>query len=275
YGQFAKKGSQRHNGRRQNIMKRVSTRTARGVRHRAPEGTAPRYLQIARDLRRSIANGRYPLGAQLPTEHELCKRLGVSRFTIREAIRVLASAGLVSRKPRAGTVVTALPDDARYTQSIGSLHDLSQYARSTKLDYVHVGRIALSRVQARAMSAAPGEEWIYAIAIRREVANGKPLGATQLFLNPALKGIERALRRSRGPVYSIIERDFRVRIERVEQVISAIALDERDATNLGVPIGMPGLLITRSYFDETGRLLERADNVHPADRFSYRMELRR
>lgn len=256
-------------------MKKASTRIARGVRHRAPEGTTPRYLQIARDLRRAITNGRYPLGAQLPTEHELCKRLGVSRFTIREAIRVLASAGLVSRKPRAGTVVAALPDDARYTQSIGSLHDLSQYAQSTKLDYIHVGRIVLSRAQARSMSAAPGEEWIYAVAIRREVANSKPLGATKLFLNPALKGIERALRRSRGPVYSIIERDFRVRIERVEQVISAIALDEHDATNLGVPVGTPGLLITRSYFDETGRLLERADNVHPADRFSYRMELRR
>jgi GntR family transcriptional regulator len=256
-------------------MKKASTKTASGVRHRAPAGMAPRYLQIARDLRRAITNGRYHLGGQLPTEHELCTRLGVSRFTIREAIRVLASAGLVSRKPRAGTVVTALPDDARYTQSIASLHDLSQYAQSTKLDYVHVGRIALSKAQARTMSAVPGEEWIYAAAIRRDVADSKPLGATQLFLNPALKGIERALRRSRGPVYSIIEREFHVRIERVEQVISAIALDERDAINLRVTAGTPGLLITRSYFDETGRLLERADNVHPTARFSYRMELRR
>lgn len=256
-------------------MKKVSTTTARGARRGAPAGTAPRYLRIARNLRRAIANGRYPLGAQLPTEHELCKRLGVSRFTIREAIRVLASAGLVRRKPRAGTVVAALPDDTRYTQSIGSLHDLSQYARSTNLDYVYVGRIGLSRAQARAMSAAPGEQWIYAVAIRRETPKGKPLGVTRLFLNPALKGIDQALRGSRGPVYSLIERDFGVRIERVEQVICAVALDEREAINLGVPALTPGLSITRSYFDETGRLLERAENVHPTDRFSYRMELRR
>src|SRR5947207_5070040 len=75
---------------------------------------AARYLRIAGNLRRAIADGRYPVGAQLPTEHELCRQLGVSRFTVREAIRVLAGSGLVRRKPRAGTVVTALPDDTRY-----------------------------------------------------------------------------------------------------------------------------------------------------------------
>lgn len=240
----------------------------------AAEG-APRYMQIARDLRQAIADGRYPVGAQLPTEHELCRQLGVSRFTIREAIRVLSSAGLVRRKPRAGTVVAALPDDTRYSYGIGSLRDLFQYAQSTHFHYVYIGRIGLSKAQARAMSAAPGEEWIYAVALRRETAGGKPFGVTRLFLNPALKGIERALRGAQGPVYSLIERDFGVRIDRVEQVIAGIVLDEQDAANLGVPVGSPGLSIRRSYFDEDGRLVELADNVHPADRFTYRMELRR
>lgn len=245
------------------------------ARRKAAAEPAPRYLQIAGDLRRGIAEGHYPVGSQLPTEHELCRQLGVSRFTVREAIRVLSSAGLVRRKPRAGTVVTALPDDTRYRHSIGSLRDLFQYAQTTDFHYVYVGRIVLSRAQARAMSTAPGEEWTYALALRREVAGGKPFGVTRLFLNPALKGIERALRGAKGPVYLLIERDFGVRIERVEQVITGIVLDEQDAANLGVPAGTPGLSIRRSYFDEAGRLVEFADNVHPASRFAYRMELRR
>ena len=251
----------------------MSHKPGRKTKRGAPAG--PRYLQIAADLRRAIADGRYPLGAQLPTEHELCAQLGVSRFTIREAIRVLATAGLVRRKPRAGTIVAALPDDTRYTHGIASLRDLLQYAKSTDFHYVYVGHIALSKAQARAMSAPPGEEWIYAVAIRREKPGGTPFCVTRLFLNPALKGIEQTLRRSRGAVYSIIERDFGLRIERVEQVISGVVLDEHDAANLGAPAGSPGLSITRSYFDQNGRLVERADNVHPADRFAYRMELRR
>jgi GntR family transcriptional regulator len=244
-------------------------------KRRAPAEPAARYLRIAGSLRRAIADGRYPVGAQLPTEHELCRQLGVSRFTVREAIRVLAAAGLVRRKPRAGTVVTALPDDTRYRHSIGSLRDLMQYAQTTDFHYVYVGRIELSRAQARIVGARAGQEWIFAVALRRETGGGKPLALTRLYLNPALKGIERALRGAHTPVYTIIERDFRLRIDRVEQVISGIVLDEDDAANLGVPRGTPGLSIRRSYFDESGRLIELADNVHPANRFAYRIELRR
>lgn len=236
---------------------------------------SPRYVKIAAGLRRAIAEGRYPVGAQLPTEHALCRQLGVSRFTVREAIRVLSNAGLVRRKPRAGTLVAALPDDTRYQHSIGSVRDLIQYAQSTDFHYVYIGRVALSKAQARAMAANPGEQWIYAVALRREIDGGTPIGVTRLYLNPALKGIERALRGNKAPVYSIIERDFGVRIERVEQLISGVVLDAEDAENLGVPAGTPGLAVRRSYYDEAGRLLEFADNVHPANRFAYRMELRR
>lgn len=249
-------------------MKKRSVRTDRN-------DATPRYLQIAESLRREIAGGRYPVGAQLPTEHELCEQLSVSRFTIREALRVLASAGLVRRKTRAGTSVVALPDDTRYSQSIASLPDLLQYAKSTDFRYAYIGRIGLSKAQAKLMGAAAGEEWIYAVAIRRDHAGGDPIGLTRVYLNPALKGIEHALRRSKSAIYSLVEREFGVRIERVEQVIAGIAIGEEDAANLDVPAGGPGLSIRRSYFDAGGHLVELADNVHPSSRFTYRVELRR
>jgi GntR family transcriptional regulator len=257
-------------------MRLIKDAKAMAVKSRpiANEG-APRYLQIAHALREAIANGRYPVGAQMPTEHELCEQLNVSRFTIREAIRVLSTAGLVHRKPRAGTVVAALPDETRYTQGIYSLRDLFQYAETTDFKYVYIGLIALSKTLAGRVSAPVGEEWIYAIAIRYEINGERPFGITRLYLNPMLKGIEKALRSNRGPVYALIERDYSMRIDRVEQAIVGIILDEHDAANLGVPAGTPGLSITRSYFDTGGRLIELTDNIHPADRFTYRMVLSR
>ena len=215
------------------------------------------------------------MGAQLPTEHELCRQLGVSRFTIREAIRVLSNAGLVRRKPRAGTLVAALPDDTRYSHGISSLRDLFQYAQSTHFHYVYIGRVGLTKAQARALSAAAGEEWIHAVALRRETAGAKPFGVTRLFLNPALKGIEKALRSWSGAVYALIERDFGVRIGRVEQVIAG---DRPGRGGCGQPRRArrrAGAVDPPRYFDEGGRLVEMADTVHPADRFAYRMELRR
>ena len=55
------------------------------------EGGQPRYAQVARELRRAIATGIYPVGAHLPTEHQLCEQFQVSRVTAREAVRILAA----------------------------------------------------------------------------------------------------------------------------------------------------------------------------------------
>jgi DNA-binding GntR family transcriptional regulator len=240
----------------------------------------PRYLQIARELKRAIVDGRYPVGAKLPTEAELCGLFGISRFTAREAIRVLSSAGLVNRRQRVGTVVIARPDEARYTHDASRVSDLMQYATDTELRFVYVGRITLSKALARELDAAAGQEWVYAVGLRvAPAAEGtqpsRPICITRLYLNPVLKGVEAKLRGRKGAVYALIEADYGLGIERVEQELQGVVLDADDAANLGARAGDPALRVVRRYFDERGRLLEMAENVHPSDRFSYRMQLRK
>lgn len=60
---------------------------------------------VAIALGTEIANGRYAEGALLPTEIEGVARFGVSRTTYREAIRTLASKGLVTSRAKTGTRV--------------------------------------------------------------------------------------------------------------------------------------------------------------------------
>jgi len=66
----------------------------------------PAYRRIADSLRQDIEAGRLGGGDQLPTEQELAEIWGASRSTIREAIRVLATRGLVEARPGQGTFVT-------------------------------------------------------------------------------------------------------------------------------------------------------------------------
>ncbi|HET9535480.1 MAG TPA: GntR family transcriptional regulator [Mesorhizobium sp.] len=239
----------------------------------------PRYLQIARELKRGIANGAYPVGARLPTELELCEQFTISRFTARAAIRVLSSAGLVTRRQRVGTVVIAKPDDARYSHDAASLRDLQQYAQDTELRLMYIGKATLGRTQARELGARAGEEWIYAIGTRhgtKSNGNGdRPFCLTRLYLNPTLKGIEARLRERKSAVYALIEREYKIQIERVEQDFQAVVLSTDDAANLGAQAGAPALRIVRRYYGDDGRLLEVADNIHPSDRFTYRMQLRK
>ncbi|MDQ7907248.1 GntR family transcriptional regulator [Phytohabitans sp. ZYX-F-186] len=55
----------------------------------------PAYQTLAEDLRAEITSGRLQPGERLPTEPQLCARSGVSRSTVREALRLLASQHLI------------------------------------------------------------------------------------------------------------------------------------------------------------------------------------
>lgn len=234
----------------------------------------PIYQRVARELRDAIADGRYQVGDRLPTELELCNRFEISRFTARAAIRLLSNAGLVTRRQRVGTVVIATPDTARFTHEVSQVDDLLQYAQDTTLQLVYVGRIGLSAAQAASFGAEPGEEWIYAIGLRRDPEQ-RPICVTRLFLNPVLEGIERRLRNLRSAVYDAIEREHGMRIDRVEQELQGALLEPDDAANLDAAPGAAALRIVRRYYADDGRLLEVAENVHPSDRYSYRMVVRR
>lgn len=241
----------------------------------------PRYLRVARELKEAISDGRYPIGARLPTEHQLCEQFDISRFTAREAVRLLVVDGLVTRRPRIGTVVTATADAPRYAHGATRIQDLLQYASDTELRLVYIGKIALARAQAAEFDAEVGQEWIYALGIR--VAGTAPAGpgaavmppicVTRLYLNPVLAGIESKLRGRRGAVQALIESEYGIRIDRVEQELQGVLLDAEDAANLAAQPGGPGLRITRRYYSGDGVLLEYADNVHVAERFVYRMQL--
>jgi GntR family transcriptional regulator len=67
--------------------------------------TEPIYRRIAHDLRRRIRSGDLPPGRRLPTEPELKKLYNASRNTIRDAIKWLATNGLVETRPGQGTFV--------------------------------------------------------------------------------------------------------------------------------------------------------------------------
>src|SRR3954453_15053226 len=74
-----------------------------------PVEVAPAYAAVVDRLRRSIALGVVAPGEKLPPERTLADGLGVSRLTVREALRVLQGEGLIvtKRGGSGGAVVTS------------------------------------------------------------------------------------------------------------------------------------------------------------------------
>ncbi|MBM4764882.1 FadR/GntR family transcriptional regulator [Bacillus sp. B15-48] len=63
--------------------------------------------QVYSQIKPMIKNGDWPLGSRIPTEVELMEMFGVSRNTLREAIRSLVQVGLLDTKQGDGTFVTS------------------------------------------------------------------------------------------------------------------------------------------------------------------------
>jgi GntR family transcriptional repressor for pyruvate dehydrogenase complex len=73
----------------------------------------PAYEQVASQLKGLIITGELKPGDRLPSEADLIATLGVSRSTVREALRLLSAQGLIrtARGARGGNFVTTLVDE--------------------------------------------------------------------------------------------------------------------------------------------------------------------
>lgn len=78
---------------------------------------------IARELKAEIRDGLYPPGSRLPTEADLCRRFGVSRATVRSAVKELDVRGLVRTQHGVGTFVRRRPAVRDGLERMGSITD--------------------------------------------------------------------------------------------------------------------------------------------------------
>src|SRR5437588_5636144 len=71
-----------------------------------------RYEQVAEQIRKLISSGALKPGDKLPSERELCVKLGVGRSSIRDAVRTLQATGILEPRQGHGTVVRDPAADA-------------------------------------------------------------------------------------------------------------------------------------------------------------------
>ncbi|MGH3822549.1 MAG: GntR family transcriptional regulator [Pseudonocardiaceae bacterium] len=90
----------------------------------------PAYQRVADDLRQAIATGKYQPGDQLPTLAELTARYSIAVMTARDAIRQLATEGLVVSRQGKGAYVLRQPSADESITLSELLELLNQVSRS-------------------------------------------------------------------------------------------------------------------------------------------------
>ena len=234
-----------------------------------------RYEVIAAELAARIQSGKVSVGQSLATEAALCRKYRVSRYTAREALRRLRDAGLVTRRPRAGTTVTSSGARTNFSLPLGSAEDLLRYATETRFVIERRSRIHAAGDDLAALRCRRGQEWIKLEGVRVRPSHAVPVCLLTVYLHSALGALAKRIPRSSGVLYPQVEQALGVRIAWIGHRIEAVLLGPGNAARLHAEAGAAGLRVRRYYYDANERLLEVSDSLHDAARFAYEMRLRR
>ena len=240
-----------------------------------PDSRRPRHRVLAEALRKAIREGDYPVGGRLPTEEQLCALFSVSRQTLREALRALTHDGLITRRPRSGSVVVAKEPPTVFNQSFASIEGLLNYPPGTIRRTIGTKYVEADHELARVLRSSPGATFFVISALRFSDASTLPICWTDIYLPPRFAGVVRHRRHEHITVADQIAELFGEVAVSTQVEIAAGEVAAKFARRLAVPAGSPALIVTRRYADARGETLETTVSVHPAQRYSCGFEFRR
>ncbi|MDR5782710.1 GntR family transcriptional regulator [Caballeronia sp. LZ065] len=237
----------------------------------------PHFADIARELTEAIAAGRYPVGSILPTELELRDHYRTSRHTVRAALHELQQLGLVSRRKNAGTRVESSRPRNEFRPTLASVDDLAQFG-SEHLRLVQSTEVVVAdRHLAGTLQCDEGTPFLRISSLRIEGGTSRaPVGWTDVYIAPEHAEVADLAREQPDRLISdLIEERYGHSIAEIRQGIQAVLVSEEMAKRLRVDAGTAALEIVRRYLDTAGKSFETSVSIHPAERFSVAMRLKR
>lgn len=223
----------------------------------------PLYFQLAQAFEKAIMDGQLRPGDRFENELALAKRLNLSRPTTRRAIQELVDKGLLVRKRGVGTQVVQTPVH-RPVELTSLFDDLSRAGQepSTSLLEYRVG--APTADIAQNLNITTDVEVVTMSRLRS--SGGQPLALMTNYLPAALAPDEAELE-TVGLYQALRSRGVHIRLAR--QRIGAKSADRDEARLLDEKPKAPLLTMSRTAFDDSGRVVEFGSHVYRASRYYF------
>ena len=195
------------------------------------------YHQLLEILKEQIEKGEWRVGAQMPTEDQLCGKYNVSKATVRLAIAELASQGYLKKLQGKGTFIRR----KKSGQDIAMLVNLGEDSLQDSPSCLH--RIIESRLLhpedniSKYLNLFEDDSCFFLLKLL--IAEGKPLVIHKLYISysllPAHVNTDDTAEMS---PYKFIENKCGVKIHRIKNMIDLADVSEKDAGILEVTPGM-------------------------------------
>jgi GntR family transcriptional regulator len=246
------------------------TRTVPGTPVAIGNRPESRSLSVRTQLTQRIHTGLLAAGSRLPSEPALASELGVSRATLREALRELESEGLLHRRWGSGTYVAEGPRVANSLDLNFGVTDAIRAAgmRPGTLDGRYWFEPA-SAAEAARLSLEPGQDVLVVERVR--TADGRPVVFSRDLLPGRVLGerLELAEQMLQRSLYAVLREELGVVIHHGVANFRPISADVTVARKLQVPRGALLLAIWQVDYTEKGTALLSSHEYHLADAFEF------
>lgn len=235
----------------------------------------PKYTYIANELRKQILSGEYVPNQQLPLEKELCERFKVSKMTMKKALDILVSEGLIIKRRGYGTFVKDLSqvEIQRLMMSRQFMGTSALYEEGAVHSKVLNFTVDVATEHVSNSLNIEKDSFVYHIH-RVRFLNGKPLAIEKTYMPidviPGLK-----LENVNGSIYEYIESTLNASIQSAHRKITVRKSNDFEAEELALEQGDPVAIVEQTGYLNTGELFEYSISTHKYDEFQVEFVLTR
>lgn len=227
----------------------------------------PLWAQLEADLRARIATNEF--AERFPTDEDLVRTYGVSRQTVREAVRQLSEAGILERQRGRGSF---LARPAMLEQPMTGFYSLARSITERGMEehsrVLHRGRERDPETAAKLELGANAE---LALIERLRFAGDEPLVLERSWLDPKLAEGLRDDQLERGSLYELLAEKAGIRVTGGRERVRAAAPDRATRELLELPDDEAVLVVERLALAGT-RPIEWRITIARGDRFSFTAE---
>lgn len=230
----------------------------------------PLWHQAEMVLRGLIERGEWASGSQIPNEDRLCDMLGISRITVRHALRNLEEAGFLRREHGRGTFVRSATVVAGVRGLTSFTDEMKSMALSAGTRLLEARRLSADKEVADALEIAIGEPVVQLRRLR--LGNGLPIGIQTSHLPESrVPGLYEDASKIQS-LYGWLKERCGIAPVKAKEVYRVGRVAEADAELIAQAAGTPAFEVERIASDARGPF-EYTVSTMRADRYEIRSVL--
>lgn len=234
--------------------------------------SVPYYEQIRAYLLAKIESGEFKPHTQIPSERSLAEQFGVSRMTVKHAIKELISNGRIYTRMGKGTFVCDVPITQQLETLTGFSEDMQRLGKTTSSRVLQAEVIQVSPKLAKKLQIAIGLPVIFLKRLR--LSDNHPVALESSYLNASLcQDILEHYDFSVQSLYAVLRNEYNLTLSYAEQEIKARLATTHESELLEIHKDFPILHITRTTFIESSKPIEYAESAYRGDRYIFRARL--